>query len=68
MTDETVLQVGGMTCDGCVNAVTRVLSKVPGVDRAMVDLQAGQAHIQGGAAPEALVAAVQRAGYEARVA
>lgn len=29
----------GMTCNGCVNAVTRVLGKVPGVEKVEPDLE-----------------------------
>jgi copper chaperone CopZ len=47
--------------------VTRVLSRVPGVSEAKVDLAAGRATVAGIAAPEALVAAVAAAGYGAAI-
>jgi copper chaperone CopZ len=62
-----VLSITGMTCAGCVGAVTRVLSRVPGVSEAKVDLAAGRATVAGIAAPEALVAAVAAAGYGAAI-
>ena len=58
------LAVRGMTCKGCVNAVTRVLSRVAGTADVRVDLEAGRAEVQGNAAPGDLVAAVRAAGYE----
>lgn len=63
----TSLAVTGMTCDGCVNAVTRVLSRVPGADQVRVDLESGRAEIAGSAAPDALLAAVRKAGYGAEL-
>ena len=63
-----VLVVSGMTCGGCVKSVERALLRVPGVERALVDLSAGHAVIEGIASTEALVNAVQEAGYEVRPA
>ena len=64
----TELTVGGMTCEGCVNAVKRTLSRVPGVTSVQVDLAAGRAKVQGEAAAAQLIAAVEKAGYEAAAA
>ena len=64
----SVLAVSGMTCQGCVNAVTRVLSRVPGAKDIDVDLAAGRAAVQGTANPDALLAAVRKAGYGAELA
>lgn len=60
-----VLSVSGMTCSGCANTVTRVLSRVSGVASATVDFGSGRAAVTGGARPEDLIAAVQAAGYGA---
>lgn len=62
------LSITGMTCDGCAGAVTRVLSRVPGVSEARVELAAGRAIVTGSASPDALIAAVAAAGYRAAVA
>ena len=46
MTDRLVyidLGVGGMTCDDCVVHVTKALESVPGVERAVVELDARSA-------------------------
>ncbi len=67
-TNGKVLSVTGMTCQGCVNAVTRVLSRVPGAHDVSVDLDHGRAVVQGDADPEALLAAVRKAGYGADIA
>ena len=62
----TELAVDGMTCASCVGRVERALKKVPGVQAASVNLATERATVQGVAEAEALVAAVARAGYEAR--
>lgn len=64
----SVLAVSGMTCQGCVNAVTRVLSRVPGATDIQVNLAAGRAAVHGDANPDALLAAVRKAGYGAELA
>lgn len=64
----TTLAVSGMTCQGCVNAVTRVLSRVPDVQEVQVDLAAGRAVVRGQADPQVLLAAVRKAGYGAEPA
>jgi copper chaperone len=43
--NEIVLSVTGMTCGGCVNSVTKVLTALPGVQRADVTLTPGQARV-----------------------
>ncbi len=59
------LAVTGMTCAGCVNAVTRVLARVPGAAAVRVTLETGRAEVAGSATPDALLAAVRKAGYGA---
>jgi copper chaperone len=41
--ENTVIKVGGMTCQGCVRSVTRVLEAVPGVSKVDVSLDKGEA-------------------------
>ncbi len=61
------LRVGGMTCASCVRRVERALSRVEGVEAASVNFASATAHVSLGEAldTDALVAAVERAGYEA---
>lgn len=60
------LQVQGMTCNGCVASVTRVLRAVPGVGEVSVLLQPGTALVtydpQRAGVP-ALKRAIEEAGY-----
>lgn len=65
----TILKIEGMTCGGCVASVTRVLQQLPGVSQVEVSLQSGTAEIthESGLSPaEALVGAVESAGFGAR--
>lgn len=61
----TRLDVQGMTCGHCSAAVKRALEGVPGVDSALVDLEAGRATVTGSAPVEALITAVVDEGYTA---
>lgn len=63
----TPLRIEGMHCAACVTRVEKVLRKVPGVDEAQVNFATGQAQVRGDVAPELLIAAVERAGYGARI-
>ncbi|NDY90191.1 heavy metal translocating P-type ATPase [Ideonella livida] len=65
---ETALAVEGMTCASCSGRVERALAKVPGVLQARVNLATQEAlvdHLALPDLPETLIAAVQKAGYEA---
>ena len=59
------LDITGMTCASCARRVERAIGKVDGVQVVAVNLATESATVQGGAAPEAVVGAVQSAGYGA---
>ncbi len=62
------LKIAGMSCSHCSNAVSEALAQVPGVTNVVtVDLERGEARVEGTPDPAALVAAVQDAGYEAEI-
>jgi Cu+-exporting ATPase len=69
-TAELNLDIGGMTCASCVAHVEKALKAVPGVVDASVNLATEKATVRGAdtIAPSALIAAVEKAGYEAREA
>ena len=60
------LTVQGMTCASCVGRVERALKDVPGVEQAAVNLATERATVRGIANASSLLAAIQKAGYEAR--
>ena len=65
---EVIVKVGGMTCQGCVRSVKKVLEVIPGVEQAEVSLEQGQAHVSLDPAQtglEAFKTAIADAGYEA---
>jgi copper ion binding protein len=60
-------QIDGMTCGGCVSAVTNALKAVDGVRDVAVSLTPGQARVEfdeSAATPERLRAAIEHAGFE----
>jgi len=62
-TERTVV-IGGMSCGGCVNSLTRVLKTVPGVEPLQVEV--GKARLKVDetvATPAVIAAAVERAGF-----
>ena len=61
------LTIDGMTCASCVARVERALQAVPGVVQATVNLATERATVRGVAAADALVAVIDKAGYEARI-
>ena len=69
-TDHLVLiQIEGMHCHRCENAIQRALGQFPGVREVEVDFPSGQAsvlHERGSVTAKELMAAVDSAGYRAR--
>ncbi len=63
------LAIEGMSCAACVGRVEQALAKVPGVDRAAVNLATEQARVRLAETldPADLVAAVEKAGYGAHL-
>ncbi len=59
------ISVSGMSCAGCEESVEEALAGVSGVTTVEVDRTADSATIEGEAAVDELVAAVEDAGYEA---
>ncbi len=59
--------VTGMSCAACSARVEKAVCKVPGVTACSVSLLTNSMGVEGTAAPEAIVAAVQAAGYGASV-
>ncbi len=61
------LSIAGMSCQGCANTVKGALEGVEGVRRADVSLEQTQARLvlEDAGSVDALVSAVQEAGYEA---
>lgn len=61
---EKTVVIGGMSCGGCVASLTRVLNTVPGLEPLTIEV--GKARLRVDAdvvTPEALAAAVGRAGF-----
>ena len=57
--------VTGMTCAACSARVEKAVSKVPGVTGCSVSLLTNSMGVEGSAAPDQIIAAVEAAGYGA---
>ena len=64
--ENVTLKVQGMSCQGCVGSVTRVLKATPGVESVRVELDPGRADVTfdpARASVDDLRRAVEDAGY-----
>ena len=68
MSGKITLQVTGMTCQGCVNSVERIVKKADPLAKVFIDLKSGRVEADTSAAAETLTKAISAAGYGARVA
>jgi copper chaperone len=58
------LKVAGMTCGGCVKSVERAVAAAAPGARVIVDLKSGEVAVEGAAARQTVVAAIEDAGYD----
>lgn len=66
----TRLDISGMTCAACVGRVERTLAKIEGVRKASVNLATETAQVEhepDAVRPSMLIAAIEQAGYGARI-
>ncbi|XP_031478142.1 copper transport protein ATX1-like [Nymphaea colorata] len=61
MAQTVVLRVG-MTCEGCVGAVKRVLNKMEGVESYDVDMKEQKVTVRGNVQPDAVLQTVSKTG------
>jgi copper chaperone len=57
------LWVGGMSCNGCVAAVTRAIQRLDPAAEVSVDLASGRVSVAGALGRAAVEGAVEAAGY-----
>ena len=65
--ESITIGIRGMTCEGCVASVKRVLQEIDGVEKADVSLEPGQAtvkYVPGRVNAARLRSAIEDAGYE----
>lgn len=66
--ENTVIKIGGMSCQGCVKNITGVLTGLAGVSAADVSLEAAEAKVSfdpAAVSREALLGAIEDAGFDA---
>jgi copper chaperone len=61
---DLLMQVEGMTCEGCVNAVTKSIQRLDPTARVDVDLEHGRVRIATVAQSIEVAQAITKAGYE----
>jgi copper chaperone len=62
---DLLMQVDGMTCQGCVNAVTKAVQRLDPSATVEVDLEHGRVHVTTKAQSIEVAQALNAAGYEA---
>ena len=60
-------KVFGMSCAACQKTIENAVSKVKGVDKCNVSLLTSSMLVEGRAASESIIRAVQKAGYRAEI-
>lgn len=58
------LKIDGATCNGCVKSIEKALTQVKGVEGVSFSLETKLAQISGDADKEALIEAVEMAGFD----
>jgi copper chaperone len=64
--DVMQVTVSGMACGHCAQTVSQAVESVPGVERALVDLETGHVRVEGNAQMDAILKAIEEAGYGVR--
>lgn len=68
---QTVLNIEGMTCEGCATGVSEAIRSVPGITGVHVDFQSSRAKVQSPACcsfpKDAVLSAVEKAGFKGEV-
>lgn len=59
-------EVSGMTCAACVARVEKAVNKIDGVESCSVNLLTNSMMLEGTVSPEAVISAVEKAGYGAK--
>ena len=61
---DLLMQVDGMTCQGCVTAVTKAIQRLDPTAQVDVDLEHGRVHVVTNAQSVEVARALDAAGYE----
>lgn len=67
MAKTLTFDVKGMTCDNCVQHVTKAVREVDGVKGVDVDLASNSAKVEGEFDEQQVIEAIEEEGYEAQV-
>lgn len=68
---QTVLNIKGMTCEGCATGVSEAIRNIPGITAVQIDFKEGRANVQSPACctfpKDAVLSAVEKAGFKGEV-
>ncbi|MBN7824582.1 copper-translocating P-type ATPase [Bowmanella dokdonensis] len=67
-TSDHILLVEGASCASCVSKIETALKAVPGVEQAQMNFADRSVQVTGSASADLLIAAVEKAGYQAKTA
>ncbi|MBS7803230.1 heavy-metal-associated domain-containing protein [Rhizobiales bacterium TNE-4] len=65
MSETVTLNVKGMSCEGCANAVKKIVARTAPQAETQIDLASGLVRIHGAANAAALAEAISKGGYPA---
>ena len=68
MSDTVTLNVKGMSCEGCANAVRKIVARNAPQAETQIDLATGLVRIAGATDASALAEAITKGGYPATLA
>ena len=63
-TIDKTFTISGMSCGGCVNSLTKVLTSVPGIEPLKVEIGRATLRLDESVTTDVVKAAVDRAGFE----
>ena len=65
MSEQHFFKINGMKCGGCVAAIEKAIKELDGVEAVEVNLETSMASVTGNVSGDAVVAAVDGAGFSA---
>ena len=68
MSHKVVLKVTGMTCQGCVRSVDKLVKRADPQAQVQIDLPTGRLEASTEASAQTLINAINAAGYQAQMA
>ena len=65
--DKIILNVKGMTCQGCVRSVDKIVKRADPQAQVQIDLPTGRLEADTSASAQSLISAINAAGFQAQM-